>query len=210
MKAWTRTFANDVVNDAHADAELEELAQMRAQLGVAGQQGELLAHVALVEGHLLRVGDQPAVHIAELALQLLLLDGEAASGPAQAGQKDAGEQQVEHQDRGRLAAQVHGQAVHVDEDVQHGLADVRVQVRGALAELVDVRGQQLVGVGYPVVQVRHFVVRVATGGEEGKLGQLKTHWEIACMHCMVCFIPFKSCPGEAAFISHIIIKSDTY
>lgn len=160
-----RTFADNVVDDAHADAELEELAQMRTQLGVAGQQGELLAHIALVEGHLLRVGDQSAVHIAELALQLLLLDGQATSGAAQACQEDAGEEQVEHQDRWCLAAQVHRQAVHVDEDVQHGLADVGVEVRGALAELVDVRGQQLVGVGYPIVQIGHFVVRVAAAIE---------------------------------------------
>jgi len=137
---------------------------MRTQLGVAGQQRELLAHIALVEGHLLRVGDQTAVHIAELALQLLLLDSQAAGGSAQSGEENAGEQQVEHQDRGSFAAQIHCQAVDIDEDVKYGLADVGIQIRGALAELVDVRGQQLIGVGYPVVQIGHFVVGVATAG----------------------------------------------
>lgn len=41
------------------------------------------------------------------------------------------------------------------------LAEVGVEVNHAVAELLHVLCQQLVCVGYPVVQVAHLVVRVA-------------------------------------------------
>ena len=46
----------------------------------------------------------------------------------------------------------------VDNDVQQGLAEVRIKLRYAGTETFDIGGQQLVGIGNSVVQVVHLVI----------------------------------------------------
>ena len=48
--------------------------------------------------------------------------------------------------------------MNVNHYVQHRFADVAVEFGYACAELVDVVGQQLVRVGYTIVQIVHFVI----------------------------------------------------
>lgn len=52
---------------------------------------------------------------------------------------------------------------HVIKDDRFGyLAEVGVQVHNTVAELLHVLRQQLVCIGYPVIQVSHFVVGVTS------------------------------------------------
>lgn len=66
--------------------------------------------------------------------------------------------EIRHHDAWCGAAQVAGQLVDVDDDVQQRLADVGVEVSEHVAELLHICRQQLVSVCYPCIQVCHLVV----------------------------------------------------
>ena len=58
-----------------------------------------------------------------------------------------------------LSADGDGEPLDVDDDVEHGLADVRVELGDAGAEALHVRRQKLVRIRDAVVQIVHLVVR---------------------------------------------------
>lgn len=155
------TLRDQIINDSHANTELEELSQMCRELVEARQNRELLASVSLIERDLLRVGDESAVYVSVFALQLLLLDGQIAGRSTEVRQHYAGQHQVPHDHERCLCANCRSRAINVNEDIEERLAGVGVKIGDALAELVDVGRQQLIGVGDAVVQVCHFVVSVA-------------------------------------------------
>ena len=91
-----QVLGDDVVDEAHSEAELQEAAQVGHQPLEGRQHRQLLALVAAVEGHLLGVGDQPRVDVAQLALQLLLRHRQPRHGPPQPRQQHARQEQVQH------------------------------------------------------------------------------------------------------------------
>lgn len=57
-----------------------------------------------------------------------------------------------------LTTKANGKTVHVKHNVQDGFAHVGIDVCDALAKFIYVGGQQLIGIRYSIVQVRHFVI----------------------------------------------------
>lgn len=77
-------------------------------------------------------------------------------------QDEARQHHVHHDKKRSLSANRRRCSVNVNEDIEHRLAGVGVQISDTLAELVDVRCQHLICVGYSVIQVCHLVVCVAS------------------------------------------------
>ena len=84
-----RTFGNDVVNEAHGEAEGDEVAIVVGEALEAVHHVELLALVSLIEGDLLGVGNETRVYVAEFAFVLLLDDGHVSNRFAQQREKHA-------------------------------------------------------------------------------------------------------------------------
>lgn len=107
---------------------------MTDQAGKRAVHSLLLALVATIEGNLLTVGDETRVDITELALETLLLDGEASKGPAEASEDETGRDEVAEHHHRALRPDGPGQLAREDDDVQQWLAEVREQLHPVLVQ----------------------------------------------------------------------------
>lgn len=78
------------------------------------------------------------------------------------GQNEAWSHQISHYYQGSLCTDGWSCAVDVDENVKKGFASIGIKISDAFAELVNVGGEKLIGVGNAIVQIRHFVISVAS------------------------------------------------
>lgn len=116
----------------------------------------------MVERDLLGVCDQSAVDVSIFALELLFLDGQVSCRSSQVCQTETREEQVHHDHHGSFRSDRGRCPVNINEDIEEWLACVRVQLSHAFAELVDVVGKELIGICDTIIQICHFVVRVAS------------------------------------------------
>eukprot|EP01137_Pigoraptor_chileana_P007978 Opistho-2@54248 len=153
-----KVLCDDRVDASHGESELHRSPQQTHKTRKRLIDDEALALVAVVERNLLAVRNESRVDKAELALEPLLLDSVAPRGPAETREHKTRHGQIDHHGRRSLPSDGTRQLARVNNNVENGLADIRKQLGNAVAELLHILGEELIGIGDAIVEIVDLVV----------------------------------------------------